>query len=247
MDVPCSALQLQDSSFLFDCESLLDKSYDPLAFDPALDPGYFSAGSSLSPTSSVDSFSFSPTSVQAPRSEQISLDNFIFGNPELSSLTHETQNRPSSRFSTTSSGTRKSRSRYPGKKRQTASEREKLRMRDLTKAMHHLRTYLPPSVAPAEQTLTKIETLRYTIRYISYLSAQLGLSEEVLEQRRSSGSAAQPQTQGQFVDQPTASCSPQKSACSTVNAAQLYCLQPSHQVRPPKKKHCFICLGLVFL
>uniref|UniRef100_A0A4W4GDP2 Mesoderm posterior aa n=1 Tax=Electrophorus electricus TaxID=8005 RepID=A0A4W4GDP2_ELEEL len=63
--------------------------------------------------------------------------------------------------------------RFPGVKRQSASEREKLRMRDLTKALHHLRTYLPPSVAPVGQTLTKIETLRLTIRYISHLSAQL--------------------------------------------------------------------------
>uniref|UniRef100_A0A8C1WP00 Mesoderm posterior ba n=1 Tax=Cyprinus carpio TaxID=7962 RepID=A0A8C1WP00_CYPCA len=60
-------------------------------------------------------------------------------------------------------------------KRQTASEREKLRMRDLTKALHHLRTYLPPSVAPVGKTLTKIETLRLTIQYISCLSAQLEL------------------------------------------------------------------------
>lgn len=61
-------------------------------------------------------------------------------------------------------------------------------MRVLTKAMHHLRSYLPPSVAPAGQTLTKIETLRLTIRYISFLSAQLGLSEEVLfQQRREQG------------------------------------------------------------
>lgn len=62
-------------------------------------------------------------------------------------------------------------------------------MRDLTKALHHLRSYLPPSVAPVGQTLTKIETLRLTIRYISYLSAQLGLSEEVLFQRREQGDA----------------------------------------------------------
>uniref|UniRef100_A0A8C6TH37 Mesoderm posterior ba n=1 Tax=Neogobius melanostomus TaxID=47308 RepID=A0A8C6TH37_9GOBI len=73
------------------------------------------------------------------------------------------------------------------KQRESASEKEKLRMRDLTKALHHLRSYLPPSVAPAGQTLTKIETLRLTIRYISYLSAQLGLSEEVLFQRREQG------------------------------------------------------------
>ncbi|XP_072321552.1 mesoderm posterior protein 2-like [Eucyclogobius newberryi] len=70
------------------------------------------------------------------------------------------------------------------KQRESASEKEKLRMRDLTKALHHLRSFLPPSVAPAGQTLTKIETLRLTIRYISYLSSQLGLSEEVLFQRR---------------------------------------------------------------
>ncbi|MGH0180980.1 UNVERIFIED_CONTAM: hypothetical protein FKN15_005228 [Acipenser sinensis] len=79
---------------------------------------------------------------------------------------------------------RKTRSKNPSKQRQSASEKEKLRMRDLAKALHHLRTYLPPSVAPAGQTLTKIETLRLTIRYISHLSKQLGLSEEVPSQRR---------------------------------------------------------------
>ncbi|XP_070687675.1 mesoderm posterior protein 1-like [Pempheris klunzingeri] len=77
--------------------------------------------------------------------------------------------------------------RIRSKQRESASEKEKMRMRDLTKALHHLRSYLPPSVAPAGQTLTKIETLRLTIRYISYLSAQLGLSEEVLFQRREQG------------------------------------------------------------
>ncbi|XP_071198239.1 mesoderm posterior protein 2-like [Salvelinus alpinus] len=79
---------------------------------------------------------------------------------------------------------RKNCSKNPSKQRQSASEKEKLRMRDLTKALHHLRTYLPPSVAPPEQTLTKIETLRLTISYISHLSAQLGLSEEALCQRK---------------------------------------------------------------
>ncbi|KAJ8417427.1 hypothetical protein AAFF_G00286540 [Aldrovandia affinis] len=72
----------------------------------------------------------------------------------------------------------------PSKQRQSASEKEKLRMRDLTKALHHLRTYLPPSVAPAGQTLTKIETLRLAIRYIAHLSAQLGLSEQTLSLRK---------------------------------------------------------------
>ncbi|KAI4900765.1 hypothetical protein NFI96_020312, partial [Prochilodus magdalenae] len=78
----------------------------------------------------------------------------------------------------------RTRSKNPSKQRQNASEKEKLRMRDLTKALHHLRSYLPPSVAPAGQTLTKIETLRLTIRYISYLSSQLGLGEEQLWDQR---------------------------------------------------------------
>nr|XP_055058309.1 mesoderm posterior ba [Misgurnus anguillicaudatus] len=88
---------------------------------------------------------------------------------------------------------RRSRLKNPSEQRQNASEKEKLRMRDLTKALHHLRTYLPPSVAPVGQTLTKIETLRLTIGYISFLSAQLGLSEEELTHRKQvhSGNACQ--------------------------------------------------------
>nr|XP_019935922.1 PREDICTED: mesogenin-1-like [Paralichthys olivaceus] len=226
----CSPLQLQENSFLFDCESLLEKTYDPVAYDPASDPGYFSAGSSLSPTSSVDSFCFSPSSILSAGSEQDALDRFIFSEVEAPQPTHKTQAMPYARSSTATSATKKSRSRYPGKKRQTASEREKLRMRDLTKALNHVRTYLPPSVAPAGQTLTKIDTLRLTIRYISYLSAQLGLSEEVLEQRRSPGFIEQPQTLCQFLGQPTASCSPQESSSNMMSVAQPSSLQQTYQV-----------------
>ncbi|XP_042732096.1 mesoderm posterior protein 2-like [Lagopus leucura] len=75
-----------------------------------------------------------------------------------------------------------------GGSRQSASEREKLRMRRLAQAMHRLRHYLPPALAPAGQSLTKIETLRLATRYIAHLSALLGLSEEVLLLRR--GAAA---------------------------------------------------------
>ncbi|XP_034729575.1 mesoderm posterior protein 1-like [Etheostoma cragini] len=233
MEVPyCYPFQLQDNSFLFDCESLLDKSYHPLAYDPALDPGYFSAGSSLSPTSSVDSFCFSPTSLQAAGNEQNILDSIVFKSPATPRHTNETQTLPCSRSSNPIiSTTKKSRSRYPGKKRQTASEREKLRMRDLTKALQHLRTYLPRSMAPARQTLTKIDTLRLTIRYISYLSAQLGLSEEVLEQR-TLGFVEQPQNLSTFLgQQPTASYSPQEPDCNSMSPAQLSSLQHSDQVR----------------
>ncbi|XP_065703067.1 uncharacterized protein [Patagioenas fasciata] len=71
-----------------------------------------------------------------------------------------------------------------GGPRQSASEREKLRMRRLAQALLKLRHYLPPALAPAGQSLTKIETLRLAIRYIAHLSALLGLSEEVLARRR---------------------------------------------------------------
>ncbi|XP_064013147.1 mesoderm posterior protein 1-like [Pogoniulus pusillus] len=72
----------------------------------------------------------------------------------------------------------------PGGPRQSASEREKLRMRRLAQALLQLRHYLPPTLAPAGQSLTKIETLRLATRYIAHLSALLGLSEEVLARRR---------------------------------------------------------------
>ncbi|XP_043099087.1 mesoderm posterior ba [Puntigrus tetrazona] len=96
---------------------------------------------------------------------------------------------------------RRLRLKNPSEQRQNASEKEKLRMRDLTKALHHLRTYLPPSVAPVGQTLTKIETLRLTIRYISFLSAQLGLSEEELNHRKNGnpgGCSYSPEIVGYF-------------------------------------------------
>ncbi|XP_049668546.1 mesoderm posterior protein 2-like [Accipiter gentilis] len=72
----------------------------------------------------------------------------------------------------------------PGGLRQSASQREKLRMRRLAQALLRLRHYLPPSLAPAGQSLTKIETLRLAIRYIAHLSALLGLSEEALARQR---------------------------------------------------------------
>ncbi|NXI39247.1 MESP1 protein, partial [Galbula dea] len=71
-----------------------------------------------------------------------------------------------------------------GGPRQSASEREKLRMRRLAQALLRLRHYLPPSLAPTGQSLTKIETLRLATRYIAHLSALLGLSQEGLAQRR---------------------------------------------------------------
>uniref|UniRef100_A0A8C6TJX3 Mesoderm posterior aa n=1 Tax=Neogobius melanostomus TaxID=47308 RepID=A0A8C6TJX3_9GOBI len=141
------------------------------------------------------------------KTEQDSQGCFIFrGAPQQAAATIKTLPQSAS----TASATKKSRSRCPGKKRQTASEREKLRMRDLSKAMHHLRSFLPPSVVPEGQALTKIETLRLTMGYISHLSAQLGLSEECLEHKRASGHMKQDPTIIPLQETP---CSPQPGAC----------------------------------
>nr|XP_027776635.1 mesoderm posterior protein 2 [Marmota flaviventris] len=79
---------------------------------------------------------------------------------------------------------RRARTGPAGGQRRSASEREKLRMRTLARALHELRRFLPPSLAPAGQSLTKIETLRLAIRYIGHLSAMLGLNEDNLQCRR---------------------------------------------------------------
>ncbi|XP_013871014.1 uncharacterized protein LOC106522529 [Austrofundulus limnaeus] len=223
METSYSSVQFQESSLLFDYEALLEKS---LLHDRSSDPGYVSACGSLSPTSSVDSFCFSPISLQSLGNDPDALDSFFFGTAAGPHSAH--QICPGS-VSATAAPVKESRSRYPGKKRQTASEREKLRMRDLTRALNHLRTYLPPSVAPPGQTLTKIETLRLTIRYISYLSEQLGLSEEALQRRRSSGTAAQIQSIEQFLDGPMTSRESQ-DRCEAVSVEQLSSLQHPYQV-----------------
>ncbi|XP_051548705.1 mesoderm posterior protein 2-like [Myxocyprinus asiaticus] len=133
------------------------------------DAGYYSACDSLSPSSSIDSGCFSPPVGWWGAGRQ----------PDAIEKTDiNSQPAKKSKIDLPTEGKRRSRSKNPGTKRHTASEREKLRMRDLTKALNHLQTYLPPSVAPPGQTLTKIETLRLTISYISHLSAQLKHNEE---------------------------------------------------------------------
>ncbi|XP_013810505.1 mesogenin-1 [Apteryx mantelli] len=60
--------------------------------------------------------------------------------------------------------------RMSAQRRRKASEREKLRMRTLAEALHTLRNYLPPVYSQRGQPLTKIQTLKYTIKYISELT-----------------------------------------------------------------------------
>ncbi|XP_035252346.1 mesoderm posterior protein 1-like [Anguilla anguilla] len=126
------------------------------------DPGYNSACGSVSPACSVDSGYLSPPPLQWGAADRSPLPGPV-PMATVPAAAHPSPARPG----------RRSRSKHPGRKRQSASEREKLRMRDLAKALHHLRTFLPPSVAPAGQTLTKIDTLRLASRYIAHLSAQL--------------------------------------------------------------------------
>ncbi|XP_072888826.1 uncharacterized protein [Hemitrygon akajei] len=109
---------------------------------------------SLSPISSVDSYRLSPPCLPRTSSPAVRADASL-PSPAVA-------RRP-----------RKVRSRCPDRQRQNASEREKLRMRGLARALRNLRTYLPPSVAPAAQSLTKLETLRLTIRYIAHLTELL--------------------------------------------------------------------------
>lgn len=55
------------------------------------------------------------------------------------------------------------------KQRQTANARERTRMRSISAAMLQLRYRLPSSIAPKEKKLSKIQTLRFAIRYIGDL------------------------------------------------------------------------------
>ncbi|XP_056307365.1 mesoderm posterior ab [Danio aesculapii] len=144
---------------------LLQAAKCKLELNSSADCGYFSACGSLSPSSSIDSGCFSPPWGAGRQLE--GLENASVDCLQAKKL----------KLALPVDSKRRSRSKNPGMKRQSASEREKLRMRDLTKALHHLRAFLPPSVAPAGQTLTKIETLRLAISYISHLSDQLGQAE----------------------------------------------------------------------
>ncbi|XP_069481512.1 mesoderm posterior protein 1-like [Ambystoma mexicanum] len=134
--------------------------------------------SSLSPASSTDSYGLSPPYLQFAFPQDLYGGFFAPADGGLPSGGPQTPPGLKSR--------KAGRCRVAGTQRYSASEREKMRMRNLSKALQGLRRYLPPSVAPAGKSLTKIETLQLTIRYISHLSDLLGVSEESLAQGRQS-------------------------------------------------------------
>ncbi|XP_075715574.1 uncharacterized protein LOC142750457 [Rhinoderma darwinii] len=164
MDPSRVDLQFKENMLLPECSKLQQWGYPD-------SEGY----SSLSPTSSVDSFNFSPPYQSCSFAE----DNY--NSIQTSSPKDEVlQNRQ------TTSPAKKSHQRNStiSHQRHTASEREKMRMRNISTALQNLRRYLPPAVAPVGKNLTKIETLRLTIRYIAHLSDVLGLDDETLMKRR---------------------------------------------------------------
>ncbi|XP_063302360.1 uncharacterized protein LOC134601790 [Pelobates fuscus] len=128
---------------------------------------------SLSPASSTDSSSFSPPyGFYAFPKEMSTSCNTVLPQTDMQSRTRNLAPKKSMK------------KRFMCGQRQNASEREKMRMRNLSTALQHVRRYLPPAVAPPGKNLTKIETLRLTIRYIAHLSEVLGLDEEALVRRR---------------------------------------------------------------
>ncbi|CAJ0938632.1 unnamed protein product [Ranitomeya imitator] len=134
---------------------------------------YHSSGSQ-SPASSLESYITSPN--YSHSSIHCKTNSNYLQDPVMNMDDHQAEK------STMTS--KRTRCKMIGPQRQNASEREKLRMRNLSKALHNLRRYLPPSVVPAGRNLTKIETLRLTISYISHLSQILGLNEETMGQKR---------------------------------------------------------------
>lgn len=76
-------------------------------------------------------------------------------------------------------GPKNSKVRMSVQRRRKASEREKLRMRTLAEALHTLRNYLPPVYSQRGQPLTKIQTLKCTIKYISDLTDLLNNVKQV--------------------------------------------------------------------
>ncbi|KAM3924724.1 uncharacterized protein RB166_008064 [Leptodactylus fuscus] len=131
--------------------------------------------SSLSPTSSVDSFSFSPPYPSCSFAEH-NYNSFQTSSSKDEDLQTRQATLPEKK--------NHRRNRAMSHQRQSASEREKMRMRNLSTALQNLRRYLPPAVAPFGKNLTKIETLRLTIRYIAHLADVLGLDDETLMKRR---------------------------------------------------------------
>lgn len=84
------------------------------------------------------------------------------------------------------------------KQRQTANARERSRMRSISAAMLELRYHLPSSFAPKEKKLSKIQTLRFAIRYIGDLFEVLQKGQESDSETSSVESESNTVREGRF-------------------------------------------------
>ncbi|XP_069707153.1 mesogenin-1 [Phaenicophaeus curvirostris] len=132
-----------------------------------------SSPQSLSPTPSFESYLSSPCSAAAETPYSSSSGGSLVG---YSVVDFPAAYLPSPGQARLPKGTKV---RMSAQRRRKASEREKLRMRTLADALHTLRNYLPPIYSQRGQPLTKIQTLKYTIKYISELTELLNSVKRV--------------------------------------------------------------------
>ncbi|XP_054837405.1 mesogenin-1 [Eublepharis macularius] len=132
---------------------------------------------SLSPSSSFESYSSSPCAVVmempcANSSSKSDSGNSLMGYTLVEFPAMYLPNPGQGK------GQKGSKVRMSAQRRRKASEREKLRMRTLAEALHTLRNYLPPVYSQRGQPLTKIQTLKYTIKYIGELTDLLNTVQQ---------------------------------------------------------------------
>lgn len=134
----------------------------------SLELGQSSPAQSLSPSPSFDSYASSPypllVDVPCGPGDGNEAGSSLRGYP-LGEFPSVYLSRPGQ-----GQGHKGSKGRMSVQRRRKASEREKLRMRTLAEALHTLRNYLPPMYTQRGQPLTKIQTLKYTIKYIGELT-----------------------------------------------------------------------------
>ncbi|XP_038599825.1 mesogenin-1 [Tachyglossus aculeatus] len=153
-----SLLNLEDG--LDSAHSAFLSSWDWKNGQGSFDPNRLTSPRSLSPAPSFESSSSpGPALVELPCSHG---DNLVGYNLLDSPPYLQDSGQPK--------GHKGVKVRMSAQRRRKASEREKLRMRTLADALHTLRNYLPPIYSQRGQPLTKIQTLKYTIKYIGELT-----------------------------------------------------------------------------
>ncbi|TFK14272.1 GTP-binding nuclear protein Ran [Platysternon megacephalum] len=144
--------------------SVFLSSWDWKSNAGAYELNQMSSPHSLSPSPSFESYSSSPCPAVIEMPYNSSSSGSLIG---YSLMDFPSSYLPNAGQAKAQKGTK---ARMSAQRRRKASEREKLRMRTLADALHTLRNYLPPVYSQRGQPLTKIQTLKYTIKYISELT-----------------------------------------------------------------------------